>query len=449
MAHNSKKGKTYASPFINAQDVKNNNSLYRSIKQDPVRIMTNIIRSQKSMYTKEIIHWKNARGMAENVHNPSRIDLYDLYDDVALDGFIIGIMGKRILKVSNKPYGLYDRSTGEIDDEATKLIRKQWALDLIKHSMGSKFYGHSLTYFNEFDKASGQFKQVELVPRRHVKPEICHWVKNEHDHQGESYLERPYANYVIGVGNKSDLGLLNPAAPLYILKKHSWTSWDEFEEIFGVPIRTAKTASTDPKVQDELERWLSEMGHASYGIFPEGTELDIKESKQTDAFRVFDEKRKAANEELEIMILGIKNASQNSGTYGQQKALQDEQDEVETDDKAWMANLWNDEVIPRLRLHGYPIGENLEFRYDETNDLPPEEKVKVYETLHKMGYKLDVKQVSADLNITLEEGEDPATEPTDDPKPPAKPKKGKKAIEVDAKTSLQIIAEMNKKYFQE
>lgn len=444
MSLNSTIGHQWPTPQINAKSVKENNSLYRDLKKDPVGLMAQIVRQQRSIYTKEITHWKAARSAAENTITPRRGMLLDLYEDICLDGFLIGITEKRVLKVSNKSFGLFDTSTEELNVEATKLIQKQWLIDLIKHAMQSKYYGHSLIYFNEFDRYTGQFTNVELVPRHHVRPETDEWLIHEHDLKGFNYRQPKFANYMFGVGGKTNLGLYNPAAPLYILKKHSWSSWDEFEEIFGVPIRTAKVASTDSVVRAEVQRWLEQMGSASWGMFPEGTELDIKESKQTDAFKVFNEKRKAANEELEVMILGVKNASQDKGTYGQQVALQEEQDEVEVDDKTWIKNLINKEVLPRLRKHGYPIPETLEFRWDETKALEPKEQVKIFKDLHDMGYKLDTKQVSNTLNVTIEDQEPTKAK---EPKESKEPKVAKESKQPNGKTSLEIIADLKDKYF--
>lgn len=66
--------------------------------------------------------------------------------------------------------------------------------------------------------------------------------------------------------------------PAYHPEKNMASFWDMFGEIFGIPLRIGTTTSRDPKEFDKLERLLRNMGAASYGLFPEGTTIDIKES---------------------------------------------------------------------------------------------------------------------------------------------------------------------------
>jgi len=75
-------------------------------------------------------------------------------------------------------------------------------------------------------------------------------------------------------------------------QKHSWQNWDEFEEMFGIPMRTAKTASTDKRVLDEIDKWLQDFGSSNYARLPQDVEFEIKESTSRDAFNVFNEKEK-------------------------------------------------------------------------------------------------------------------------------------------------------------
>jgi len=452
MERTAKAGKSYPMP-PNMSSETLRTDLRKKSRKDPAGVIASIVRNQHSLYSKEMTHWKVARNEAESILSPRRITLLDLYDDIALDPFLLGLCEKRRLRITNKPFQVIDTTTKDVNEDLTNLINKQWLREFVKMAIDSHFYGHSLAYLNE-RTADGLFKSVELVNRKHVRPQAYQWVKREYDLQGFDYRERPYKNYMIPIGQRDNLGLFNPAAPLYILKKHSWSSWDEFEEVFGVPIRVAKVASQDPLVRAEIQNWLKEMGTASYGMFPPDAELDIKESNRADAHEVFNEKRKAVNEELEIMLLGVKNASQDTGTYGQQKALQDEQDEVQEDDLTWISNLINDELFPRLVAHGYPISENHRFVWDNTRAMDPKDKVTIYESLDRMGYILDEEQISNDLNVKLDgkRAAEPKADPNIKPIPKTKDIKKKKGVKreemtPEALTSLDVIAELRKTYF--
>ncbi len=374
--------------------------LRKLAKKDPAGFMVNIIKQQRSLFNKEIKTWKAARTEALDIYNPRRILLTELYRDIELDGFIRGISKNRVLRVSNKPFKIMNATTGKEDKEKTRLLRKRWFKQLIKQAVRSSYHGHSLVYFKEPDPITGQFRKLELVPREHVVPE---WNAVFPDPRGFEYFiytDPPLNGFVISIDGEEDLGLYDAAAPLYILKKHSWQNWDEFEELFGLPIRTVKTASQDKKVLAEIEKWMQEMGTAAYGIFPQDTELDIKENKQTDAFDVFFQKVKGANEELEILLTGNKNASQQGGTYGKQEALLKEQDEVTKDDMGFVEDLVNDEVLPRLRLYGYPFGEDDVFAFDNTERLGIKDMAEVYKIVVKdMGFDVDEQEMNERLSI--------------------------------------------------
>lgn len=412
-----------------------NNKDFQSVKKDPVQVITRIIRNQHSNYNKEITHWKTARLEAEDVYNPHRVILTELYDDVAIDAFIKGIMvNKRILKISNKPFKIENKQ-GTENEALEEMLEKGWFNDTIKYAMESRFYGHSLIYF--WEMVNGQFTETKLVPRKHVIPNSNVWVRNEYDLKdvGFDYTKAPFNNYMVGVGKAEDLGILNSATPLYILKKHSWANWDEFEEIFGVPMRIAKIASSDPKVKAEVESWLRSMGSAPYAIFPTDAELDIKENNRTDAFSVFNEKRKAANEELEILMLGIKSATQSTGTYGKEKVNQEEQNEVVEDDKTFIKNLVNDKILPLLKRNGYPVNDGDCFEWDDSEWEDPKDKLAVFEGVKRMGYTLDKDQVQNDLGVTIT-GEAPVPDPAA-PVPPTK------------KQPVKSIAKLNDYYFED
>lgn len=388
----------------------------KQLKNDPAKLMASIIRNQRTLYSKEVKHWKAARSQAIDVFNPKREMLIDLYKDIELDMFISGLMAKRILRISNKRFKVVD-AEGNEKEELSRMMDKAWFRQFRKLAMQSHFYGFTCIYLWEWSNESNEFKKVRSVPREHVVPENRTILKNISDTDGILIDKPPFSNYTTLVWPDEDsLGLFDKAAPGFILKKHSWANWDEFEEIFGIPIRIAKTYSNDKQVQDEIEKWLQEMGTASYALFPGDADLDIKENKSTDAFNVFNEKRKAVNEELETLIMGVKNVSQQGGTYGKQQALLTEEDEVTEDDKAFIRDLVNDELIPMLRANGYPFadGDTLEWL---DRKKTAREKAFIFKVVKSLGFKLDAKEVSEELDVTIVEDVQ-NSDPTPDPNNP-------------------------------
>lgn len=367
--------------------------------QDPVNMMVSIIRTQHSKFSKEVDDFKMAILSAENVQRPNRFALMRIYKDVMDDMFFFGqIQNQRINKILNKKFKITN-SKGEALEELNSLFNHAWFRDLIQWSMESIFYGFSLAYV--YDVVPGMFKQFKLVPRDHVVPEWSLVEFQPMTGTGMYFDVEPESNYVLPIGSVENMGLLKKLAIPYILKRHSWQSWDEFEEMFGVPIRTATSASQDPRVRAEMEAWLADMGQAAYGIFPQGTELKIYENKQTDSFQVFNEKRKAINEEAAILINGQTGTSMAIGSRSQGEVHQETSDEIELSDKIFISCVVNDQIIPLMRRFGYAIPEDAKFEYDDAKQLDPETLSKIVMNLGNAGYSVDVVELSKRMGIEI------------------------------------------------
>ena len=52
--------------------------------------------------TQSITRWKQAINAFENQENPSRVLLYDIYDDILLDGQVEAVWGKRLDAILNR-----------------------------------------------------------------------------------------------------------------------------------------------------------------------------------------------------------------------------------------------------------------------------------------------------------------------------------------------------------
>ena len=395
-----------------------------TLKKDPAGVMVNIIKQQRSIYAKEIKDWLAARMAAENVDFPQRGRLYDIYDDMVLDDFVHGQMyNHRILPVKNRAFKIVD-AEGKKDDDKTKLLQKRWFDNFITLALESKFYGFSLAYLNDFELKDGinQVKTCDKIPVRHVLQEKGFVLAWQSDFIGKSFVEEPVKNYVLPIGNTHDLGLLNKAVPLWILKKHSWQNWDEFAEIFGIPIRIVKTSSDDSRVRNEIEGWVRDMGSAAYGIFPEGTDIEIKENNKTDAFKVFAEMIKSANEGLAFLFSGQTMTSMNGSSRSQAEVHQEVATEIRKDDEKFIGYEVQ-ELIDLLRnKHGYPFTDGDRFEWDVPEDV--EGLMAVFKAVNEFGFQLDAEEVSTRLGIKIvgiksvaaaDPGKEPGADPAADP----------------------------------
>lgn len=369
--------------------------------ENAVKKMVNAIKNQHSLYRKEIKDWKFARYHALATEQPRRKKLIDLYEDILTDAFIFGRSETRKLRISNKGF-IIKNAAGEIDEKKTKLLQKSWFNQFIKISLESVYFGYSLVYPSELDE-NGYIKNISLVFRDHVVPETKEILQYPYDQTGVKFDQPPYNDWCLFINNEGFLGLLDKAAPLWIFKKHSWQNWDEFEEMFGIPIRTAKVASTDKRVLAEIDKWLKDLGSAAYGRFPEDVEIDIKESSSRDSFGVFNEKRKAANEELATLFDGHAETAKDSGSRAKSGSIiESTQDLITADDETRVQFIVNDLLIPFLIKRGYPFSLDDVFEWNDNEKLSPKERLNIFLGVKKLGYKVKKEQIETELDVEID-----------------------------------------------
>lgn len=217
---------------------------------------------------------------------------------------------------------------------------------------------------------------MELVNRKHVVPEYGVIVIEQSDDwtSGVPYREGPMADWVIEAGKPKDLGLYLKAATQTIPKKNMMAYWDQFGEIFGMPIRIAKTTARDPKDRTQIESMLSSMGAAAWGLFPDGTDIDIKETTRGDAFNVYDKRIERANSELSKGILNQTMTIDNGSSLSQSEVHLEVFENVVEKDADLVRDIVNGQLLPRMVKHGFPV-KGLRFEWDNSIDYTPEQQL--------------------------------------------------------------------------
>jgi hypothetical protein len=369
-------------------------------KADISGFLSQLVRIQHSLWRKETAEWELARTTALSLHNPNRLSLVEFYKSIETDLFIRGQKNQRVNRIKNRKVKVVNTKTGEVDKELTKLLQKKFFRQFRQYAMDAKFHGYRLLYFT-VDRLGRP--ECKFVYPEHIIPEKGIIVKNPSDTDGISYLEGKWAKYFIPVGEPEDLGMYENLAYAYLLRKHSWASWDEFEELFGVPLRWISTTATDKKVLDALEDFAMSMGSSNYALVPGDAKMEVKEGRTQDAFQVFNEKRKAVNEEVSIFINGHAEQVNEKGSRGKSETIiRKTQDEISADDDLDILQIVNDELLPHLNwLFGFNFGPEHEVQFDDTKVLEPKEKADLFKVVSDMGFVPDADQVSQDLNIKI------------------------------------------------
>lgn len=361
---------------------------------DRERVKKMVIEMQRTtdaLTRKDIADWRMAWQQAINVENPQRSRLYDIYRDVAVDLHLSGCIAQRKGFVMARSFKL-EKADGTADEEAQRLFDAPWFKQFCKLALDSLYWGHSLIELGEpFTAEDGRrmYDEVKLIPRKHVIPEfgvVVHQVGDE-PKSGTDYRTPPIADWYVEVGASDDLGLFLKAATQTISKKNALGFWDTFSEIFGMPMRIAKTNTRDDKERAKMEKMMENMGAALWGVFQEGTEIDVVENSRGDAFNVYDKRIDRANSELSKLIIGQTMTIEDGSSLSQSETHLSVFRNLIEEDCDMLRDVINTRLLPRMVAHGFPV-EGLTFNWDYSVDYTPEQQL-AYETMLLNNFEID------------------------------------------------------------
>ena len=366
-------------------------------------IVIELARTATNLTKKDIDTWRQAHKMALNPENPQRRRLYEVYADVDLDLHLTGAIAQREGFVLQKAFKIVG-SDGRENRELSELFEAIWFKDFVKLVLDSRYWGHSLIQFGDVITFEGKqrFDSVELVPREHVIPEYGVIVKDAGDDfkKGISYRAGKLAQWCIEAGNSHDLGLLLKCSPQALSKKNMTAFWDGFGELFGMPVRIGKTVSRDPGEINKVERMLSDMGAAAWGLFPEGTDIEIKETSRGDAFNVYDRRLDRANSEMSKCILGQTMTIDNGSSLSQSEVHLEVLENIINTDADFLRDIINNRLLPFMVMHGFPLA-GYRFEWDDSADYKPEQMQIIEQMLLNAGYEVDPTYFAEKYNIPI------------------------------------------------
>lgn len=374
---------------------------FASSKQNR-RIVAELVQQSESLTKKDIGTWRAAWQAALNLETPNRVRLYDVYTDCLVDLHLSGCIGQRKGKTLQKQFRLVGKD-GKEDTEATKLLQREWFTDFVDLALDSRFWGHSLIQLGDVinDENGVRFDGVELVPRKHVCPEYGVVTREPagDPKKGMTYREGDFALWSVEVGKPKDLGLLLKCAPSCLSKKNMLAFWDMFGEIFGAPMRIAKTTTNDEAERKRIEGALEEMGAAFWGLFPDGTDIEIRESSRGDAYNVYDKRVDRCNSELSKGVLMQTMTIDNGSSHSQSETHLEIFEDVVAADATMVANVVNDRLLPLMVRHGFPV-KGLRFEWDNTASLSAGDRLKMEQTLLQY-YEIDPQYFIDAYNVQI------------------------------------------------
>ena len=274
--------------------------------------------------------------------------LYDLFDEILIDGVLSDAIDKRIEAVLNA--GLtFVNSRGEELAEITDMLNSTAGEVLLRNIMAQRFFGRAGV---EMSFSDG-FQCAEIKPK-YIDLQHQTILLNDVGDKSISYIDN---KQILILGRPLDYGLLLKAAPFAIYKRGGFGDYAQWIELFGMPQRIGKYNTYDPGSRALLEQAFKSAGSAPYIIVPKEAEIETLTHSQSSGNSSYDEFRKACNEEILITILG-QTLTTIQGERGA-RSLGEVHFDVEADkhdsDIRFVERILNERVRPILEARGFNL----------------------------------------------------------------------------------------------
>ncbi len=338
----------------------------------------------------DIQDWRIAHQHAEAITG-NRIDLYDLYNDALLDGFLTRLVAIRILGVTKNRLKYVDSQLKEIPVKNNVIDLLQFKL-LREAIQNCKAWGIGVF---ELINDNGKFRFFD-VPKKHINPKEGKILYNQYGGAGIDYKVPPYNRTVIQIGRHDDLGYLLSAVAYVLYKRGAIADWANYAQIFGMPFREARYDGFNEVVRIQLEKALEQAASAAWAVLPKDAEFTLHEAKgASGSNELFSTLRKAMNEEMTVLILGATETTVTSSSsgYAQSKTHKETVDEQQHNDMQDELATLNSLVLPVLIDIGLlPAGGHLIYE-NSINLNTAEKQIEVAGKVVELGLDLNDNQI--------------------------------------------------------
>ena len=297
---------------------------------------------QRRVY--DIGDWRAALRSADN-GRPKY--LYNLFDDIMIDGVLSDAIDKRIQAVLNADV-VFMNAKGEEEQSISEIIDTSAWETLLRQIMNTRFFGRSaveLSFADGFGAYGIKPKYIDLVGRRILL-----------DDEGMEGVSYQNDSHLLVLGRPDDYGLLLKAAPYAIWKRGGFGDYAQWIELFGMPQRVGKYNTYDPQSRQLLVEAFEKAGSAPYVVIPKEADIETRDGN-TGSGESYNEFRQANNEEILITILG-QTLTTVQGERGA-RSLGEVHMEVEASkhksDLRFVQRTLNERVIPMLAARGYNV----------------------------------------------------------------------------------------------
>lgn len=293
----------------------------------------------------DIGKWRSALLSADNGRYTA---LFNLYEDVLLDGVLGDAIDKRLRAVTGSDL-TFQFADGSESEEMINLIDTEDFEYLLQEIVKAKFW-HMSVIETVFDANS---MSVFSVPRKHIRLDSKSIAKLENDPDGQISYENMDIIEVVSREHKH--GLLLRSCPYAIMKRGGFGDWAQMVELFGMPLRVGKYSIYDTEARKALQDAFNSQGAAPTLIVPKETEIETTTQSGNGGGALYRDFIKTLDEQLLINILSQTMTTKDGASRSQGQVHKEVEEQVNKSDLRFVQRVLNHKLKPILEKRGFAV----------------------------------------------------------------------------------------------
>lgn len=308
----------------------------------------------------EIGNLANAVELALDPVNSDRVGLLIMYENAWKDSQVIAEREKAESYLITEPFEVLEGEA--VDKEKTKLFERPWFTHFITIAMYTDFWEYTLAEFQEQDE-KGEFTDVKVFPRKHVRPFERQIVLNPTDREGISYEGNEYDFFLLELGDADNAGKLESICREVIWKTFARSDWSEYNERFGKPILDFAIDTSNEDEIKEKEEMAAGFGANGWIIRDVEEEVNITQVASRASAENFKDMALFCDSQISKLMNGQTGTTDEKAFEGSAEVHERVLDKFNEARLKRIQDIVNYKLFPFLQYHGYPITDKTTFSF--------------------------------------------------------------------------------------
>lgn len=292
--------------------------------------------------------------------NSDRIDLLTMYENSWKDSQVIAEREKAESYLITEPFEVLE---GEIlNKEKTKLFERPWFTHFITIAMYTDFWEYTLAEFQEQDE-KGEFTDVKVFPRKHVRPFEKQIVLNPTDREGILYEGQEYDFFLLPLGDPDNPGKLESITREVIWKTFARSDWSEYNERFGKPLLDFAIDTNNEEEVREKTEMAANFGSNGWMVRDIEEEVNIVQIASRASAENFKDMALFCDDQIAKLMNGQTGTSDEKSFVGAAEVHERVLDKFTEARLKRIQDIVNYKLLPFLQYHGYPITDKTSFSF--------------------------------------------------------------------------------------